>query len=112
MFVRYPQTGKVIEGLHGRSEFGLVYVLGSRCPRIGVARASAAVCCRWQKKRAGGRGCTRIALTTPSIEVPSSARTGDNVAATIDCEPLGLTRYYMTKKLRGASPVTGVREAF
>ena len=26
VFVRDPQTGKVIGGLHGRSEFGLVYV--------------------------------------------------------------------------------------
>src|SRR6202007_1634044 len=26
VFVRDPQTGKVIGGLHGRSEFGLIYV--------------------------------------------------------------------------------------
>src|SRR5436190_17812574 len=26
VFVRDPQTGKVVGGLHGRSEFGLVYV--------------------------------------------------------------------------------------
>src|SRR5580693_8427151 len=26
VFVRDPQTGRVIGGLHGRSEFGLVYV--------------------------------------------------------------------------------------
>ena len=26
VFVRDPQTGKIIGGLHGRSEFGLVYV--------------------------------------------------------------------------------------
>jgi hypothetical protein len=26
VFVRDPQTGKIIGGLHGRSEFGLVYI--------------------------------------------------------------------------------------
>jgi hypothetical protein len=46
------------------------------------------------------RGCTRIALTTLSIEAPGFyQKQGYDVAATIDCEPPGLTRYYMMKKL-------------
>jgi ribosomal protein S18 acetylase RimI-like enzyme len=46
------------------------------------------------------RGCTQIALTTLSIEAPGFyKKQGYNVAATIDCDPPGLTRYYMTKKL-------------
>src|SRR6266436_7944979 len=53
VFVRDPQTGKVVGGLYGRSEFGLVYVAGYFCPRICAAPGSAAACWRWQKKRAG-----------------------------------------------------------
>ena len=46
------------------------------------------------------RGCTRIALTTLSIEAPGFyLKQGYAAAATIDCEPPGLTRYYMVKKL-------------
>ena len=52
VFVRNPQTGQVIGGLHGRSEFGLLYIARFFfCPRIGVALGSAAACWRWQKKR-------------------------------------------------------------
>src|SRR5215467_3629728 len=74
--------------------------LGSFCPRD------------WRRARIGSRvlamaeeegrrrGCTRIALTTLSIEAPGFyQKQGYDVAATIECEPPGLTRYYMMKKL-------------
>ena len=46
------------------------------------------------------QGCTRIALTTLSVEAPGFyKKQGYDVAATIDCEPPGITRHYMLKKL-------------
>ena len=54
VFVRDPQTGKVVGGLYGRSEFGLVYVDWLFLPRICVAHGSAAGCWRWRRKRGGG----------------------------------------------------------
>src|SRR5215470_20290179 len=52
------------------------------------------------KEEGRRRGCTRIALTTLSIEAPGFyLKQGYAAAATIDCEPPGLTRYYMVKKL-------------
>jgi GNAT superfamily N-acetyltransferase len=46
------------------------------------------------------RGCTRIALTTLSVEAPGFYRKPDyDIAATIDCDPPGLTHYYMMKRL-------------
>jgi GNAT superfamily N-acetyltransferase len=100
VFVRDPQTGKVIGGFHGRPEFGLVYVAWFFLPED------------WRRARIGSRvlamaeeegrrrGCTRIALTTLSIEAPGFyQKQGYDVAATIDCEPPGLARYYMMKKL-------------
>jgi GNAT superfamily N-acetyltransferase len=64
LFVRDPQTGKVVGGLYGRSEFGLVCVAWFFLPED------------WRRARIGSRvfamaeeegrrrGCTRIALTT------------------------------------------------
>jgi hypothetical protein len=55
VFVRDPQTGKIIGGLHGRSEFGLVYVAWFFLPedrKIGVAQGSAAAYWRWQRRKA------------------------------------------------------------
>jgi hypothetical protein len=51
VLVRDPQTGKVIGGLHGRSEFGLVYVAWFFL-KIGAAHGLAAAYWRWRKKRA------------------------------------------------------------
>jgi GNAT superfamily N-acetyltransferase len=100
VFVRDPQTGKVIGGLHGRSEFGLVYVAWFFLPedrrRAGIGSQVLAMA----EEEGRRRGCTRIALTTLSIEAPGFyQKQGYDVAATIDCEPPGLTRYYMMKKL-------------
>jgi GNAT superfamily N-acetyltransferase len=100
VFVRDPQTGRVIGGLHGRSEFGLVYVAWFFLPedrrRAGIGSRVLAMA----EEEGRRRGCTRIALTTLSIEAPGfHLKQGYDVAATIDCEPPGLTRYYMLKKL-------------
>jgi GNAT superfamily N-acetyltransferase len=100
VFVRDPQTGKIIGGLHGRSEFGLVYVAWFFLPedwrRAGIGSRVLAMA----EEEGRRRGCTRIALTTLSIEAPGFyQKQGYNVAATIDCEPPGLTRYYMMNKL-------------
>ena len=100
VFVRDPQTGKIIGGLHGRSEFGLVYVAWFFLPEDwrGVRIGSRVLAMAEEEGRQ--RGCTRIALTTLSIEAPGFyQKQGYNVAATIDCEPPGLTRYYMMKRL-------------
>jgi GNAT superfamily N-acetyltransferase len=100
VFVRDRQTGNIIGGLHGRSEFGLVYVAWFFLPadrrRAGIGSRVLAMA----EEEGRRRGCTRIALTTLNIEAPGFyLKQGYEVAATIDCEPPGLTRYYMMKKL-------------
>jgi GNAT superfamily N-acetyltransferase len=100
VFVRDPQTGKVIGGLHGRSEFGLVYVAWFFLPKDWRGARIGSRVLAMAEEEGRRRGCTRIALTTLSIEAPGFyQKQGYNVAATIDCEPPGLTRYYMMKKL-------------
>ena len=54
VFVRDPQTGKVVGGLYGRSEFGMVYVDWLFCPKFSVAGESAAGYWSWRRKRHGG----------------------------------------------------------
>jgi GNAT superfamily N-acetyltransferase len=100
VFVRDPATGKVIGGLYGRTSFGLVYVDRFFLPedlrgeRIGSRVLAMA------EDEGRRRGCTRIALTTLSVQAPGFyQKQGYDVAATIDCDPPGLTRYYMTKRL-------------
>ena len=100
VFVRDPQTGKAVGGLYGRSEFGLVYVAWLFLPEdlrhAGIGSRVLAMA----EEEGRRRGCTRIALTTLSIEAPGFyKKQGYEVAATIDCDPPGLTRYYMVKRL-------------
>jgi GNAT superfamily N-acetyltransferase len=100
VFVRDPQTGKVIGGLHGRSEFGLVYVAWFFLPEDWRGARIGSRVLAMAEEEGRRRGCTRIALTTLSIEAPGFyQKQGYEVAATIDCAPPGLTRYYMMKKL-------------
>ena len=100
VLVRDPVSGKVLGGLYGRTSFGLVYVErfflpeGLRRDRIGSRVLAMA------EEEGRRRGCTRIALTTLSVQAPGFyQKQGYDVAATIDCDPPGLTRYYMTKRL-------------
>jgi len=98
--VRDPQTGNVVGGLLGRSEYGLVYVAWLFLPTdLRRARIGSRVLAMAEEE-GRRRGCTRITLTTLSIEAPGFyLKQGYEVAATIDCDPPGLTRYYMMKKL-------------
>jgi GNAT superfamily N-acetyltransferase len=98
--VRDLQTGKVVGGLYGRSEFGLVYVDWLFLPEdLRRARIGSRVLAIAEEE-GRRRGCTRIALTTLSVQAPGFyKKQGYDVAATIDCDPPGLIRYYMMKKL-------------
>src|SRR5437763_11911333 len=85
VFVRDPQTGKVVGGLHGRSEFGLVYVawffLPEHLRRVRIGSRVLAMA----EEEGRRRGCTRIALTTLSIEAPGFyKKQGYDIVATID----------------------------
>jgi GNAT superfamily N-acetyltransferase len=100
VFVREPRTGNVVGGLHGRSEYGLAYVdwffLPEDLRRKGIGSRVLVMA----EQEGSRRGCRRILLTTLSVEAPGFYKArGYDVAMTVECEPYGLTRYYMMKKL-------------
>lgn len=100
VFVTDSETGKVVGGLFGGSYLGQVRIdrfflpeglrrggLGSRL--LAMAEAEG---CR--------RGCTRISLNTLEIQARGFyEKQGYDTAATLDCDPPGVTRYLMSKRL-------------
>ena len=100
VLVRDPETRNVVGGLLGRTSLGLLRVerffLPEKSRRGGLGRRLLAMA----EEEARHRGCTRAALSTIHFQAPGFyLKQGWEVAAQIDCEPPGHTRFYMTKKL-------------
>ena len=100
VFVTDPVSGKVLGGLYGGSYLGQVRVdrvflpEGLRRFRLGSRILAMA------EEEGRRRGCTRIALNTLEIQARGFyQKQGYETAATLDCDPPGVTRYLMTKRL-------------
>ena len=100
VLVSDPATKKVVGGLLGRTSFGLLRVErfflpeGLRRGRLGSRILAMA------EEEGRRRGCTRAVLSTLHFQAPGFyQKQGWEVAARIECEPPGHTRFYMTKKL-------------
>jgi GNAT superfamily N-acetyltransferase len=100
VLVRDPETEKVIGGLLGRTSLGLLRVErfflpeGLRRDRFGSRILAMA------EEEGRRRGCTRAVLSTIHFQAPDFyLKQGWEIAARIECEPPGHTRFYMTKKL-------------
>ena len=100
ILVRDPETKKVAGGLLGRTYLGLLTVerfflpADLRRDRLGSRILAMA------EEEGRRRGCTRAVLSTLHFQAPGFyQKQGWDVAARIECEPPGHTRFYMTKKL-------------
>jgi GNAT superfamily N-acetyltransferase len=100
VLVRDPETKKVVGGLLGRTSLGLLRVELFFLPedlrhcRLGSRILAMA------EEEGRRRGCTRAVLSTVHFQAPGFyLKQGWEVAARIECEPPGHTRFYMTKKL-------------
>ena len=100
VFVTDPATGKVLGGLYGSSSRGQLRVdrfflpEGLRRSRLG-SRALAMA-----EEEGRRRGCTRVTLNTMEIQAPGFyKKQGYEAAAVLECDPPGITRYLMTKRL-------------
>lgn len=100
VFVTDPVTGKVVGGLYGGSYLGQLRVDRFFLPeerRRGRIGSKVLAMAEAEGRR---RGCTRIALNTLEIQAPGFYRKqGYTMAAKLDCDPPGINRYLMTKKL-------------
>jgi GNAT superfamily N-acetyltransferase len=100
VFLRDPASGAVVGGLYGRSYLGLLTIERFFLPeerRRGRVGSRILALAEAEGRR---RGCTRAVLSTLHFQAPGFyLKQGWEVAAKIDCEPPGHTRFYMTKKL-------------
>ena len=100
VLVRDLETKKVVGGLHGRTSLGLLRVERFFLPedlRRGRLGSRILAIAEEEGRR---RGCTRAVLSTVHFQAPGFyLKQGWEVAARIECEPPGHTRFYMTKKL-------------
>jgi GNAT superfamily N-acetyltransferase len=100
VLVRDPETKKVVGGLLGRTSLGLLRVERFFLPedlRRGRLGSRILAMAEEEGRR---RGCTRAVLSTVHFQAPGFyLKQGWEVAARIECEPPGHTRFYMTKKL-------------
>ena len=100
ILVRNPETNKVVGGLLGRTYLGLLTVerffLPAELRRYRLGSRILAMA----EEEGRRRGCTRAVLSTLHFQAPGFyLKQGWEVAARIECEPPGHTRFYMTKKL-------------
>lgn len=100
VFVTDPAGGQVLGGLYGGSYLGQLRVdrfflpEGLRRDRIGSRLLAMA------EDEGRRRGCTRVTLNTLDIQAPGFyQKQGYTMAARLDCDPPGITRYLMTKRL-------------
>jgi GNAT superfamily N-acetyltransferase len=100
ILVSDPETKKVVGGLLGRTSLGLLRVEqfflpeGLRRDRLGSRILAMA------EEEGRRRGCTRAVLSTVHFQAPGFyLKQGWEVAARIECEPPGHSRFHMTKKL-------------
>jgi GNAT superfamily N-acetyltransferase len=100
IFVSDPETGKVAGGLYGGSSRGALRIDRFFLPedmrrnRLGSRLLALA------EEEGRRRKCTRVVLNTMEIQAPVFyQKQGYEAAATLVCEPPGVTRYVMTKRL-------------
>jgi GNAT superfamily N-acetyltransferase len=100
IFARDPETQKVVGGLLGRTSLGLLTVERFFLPEdLRRARLGSRILAMAEEE-GRRRGCTRAVLSTLHFQAPVFyQKQGWDVAARIECEPPGHTRFYMTKKL-------------
>jgi GNAT superfamily N-acetyltransferase len=100
VFVTDPATGKVVGGLYGGSYIGQLRIERFFLPEDRRRGRIGSQVLRMAEDEGRRRGCTRITLNTMEIQAPGFyLKQGYTMAAKLDCDPPGITRYLMTKKL-------------
>ena len=100
VFVSDPRTKKVAGGLLGRTYLGLLTIERFFLPEELRRHRLGSRVLAMAEEEGRHRGCTRAVLSTLHFQAPGFyLKQGWEIAARIECEPPGHTRFYMTKKL-------------
>jgi GNAT superfamily N-acetyltransferase len=100
VFVTDPATGKVVGGLYGGSYLGQLRVDRFFLPEDHRRDRIGSRVLKMAEEEGRRRGCSRVALNTLEIQAPGFyLKQGYTMAAKLECDPPGITRYLMTKKL-------------
>jgi len=100
VFVTDPATGKVVGGLYGGSYLGQLRVDRFFLPEDHRRDRIGSRVLKLAEEEGRKRGCSRVTLNTLEIQAPGFYRKqGYTMAAKLDCDPPGITRYLMTKRL-------------
>ena len=100
VFATDSATGKVLGGLFGGSYMGQLRVDRFFLPESLRRDRIGSRVLKMAEEEAKRRGCSRVTLNTMEIQAPGFYRKqGYEMAAKLDCDPPGITRYVMTKKL-------------
>src|SRR5215469_11298082 len=100
VFVTDPATGKVVGGLYGGSYLGQLRVDRFFLPEDHRRDRIGSRVLKLAEEEGRKRGCSRVTLNTLEIQAPGFyQKQGYTMAAKLDCDPPGITRYLMTKRL-------------
>jgi GNAT superfamily N-acetyltransferase len=100
ILARDPETKRVVGGLLGRTSLGLLTIERFFLPEDLRRNRLGSRILAMAEKEGRQRGCTRAVLSTLHFQAPGFyLKQGWEIAARIDCEPPGHSRFYMTKTL-------------
>jgi GNAT superfamily N-acetyltransferase len=99
VFVTDP-AGKVVGGLYGASSRGQLRIDRFFLPEELRRDRLGSRLLRMAEEEGRRRRCTRVTLNTMEIQAPGFyLKQGYEMVAKLDCDPPGVTRYVMTKRL-------------
>ena len=100
IFVRDPESGAIVGGIYGGSYMGQMSIERVFLPETLRGDRLGSRIIRMAEDEARRRGCSRITLNTMEIQAQGFyLKLGFETAAALICDPPGINRYVMTKKL-------------
>jgi GNAT superfamily N-acetyltransferase len=100
IFVTDPESGAIVGGIYGGSYMGQMSIERVYLPETLRGDRLGSRLLKMAEDEARRRGCSRLTLNTMEIQAQGFyLQLGFETAAALTCDPPGINRYVMTKKL-------------
>jgi GNAT superfamily N-acetyltransferase len=100
IFVADPDSGAIVGGIYGGSYMGQMSIERVYLPETLRGGRLGSRIIKMAEEEARRRGCSRLTLNTMEIQAQGFyLKLGFETAAALTCDPPGINRYVMTKKL-------------